>query len=300
MSQSTDPVFKQVGTYLQVDDKAAAREILQKYLKQNPRSIVAWCWLSRSVETRAERLFCLQQAARLQPENKAIRQYIEQMRLRQTPAPLAIHKAIPVTSAAGNATPMTQQMPFARLPPVIPAGNGWRKNSLWAACFLLVGMILIGYFLFFQGTPQVQANILDTGGTAGDSDPVHQVESVRVDQVFQMLEDGMLIGSSNFFSELIAEKVYIRDRWYSREKALAMIATAWEYQRPNRCLSSFYGERDGSQLYQDKTILRLTIYLDNGQSFSMTDGFTADGKLQLTEYDLGQEDTEFSGENSLP
>lgn len=86
MHQSADPVFEQVGAYLRAGNKAAAREILRKYLQLNPRNIDAWYWLSRAVETRAEALFCLQQALRLQPDNREIRGLIEDMQVSH-PAP---------------------------------------------------------------------------------------------------------------------------------------------------------------------------------------------------------------------
>jgi len=155
MHQSADPVFEQVGAYLQAGDKAAAQELLRIYLKHNPRNVDAWYWLSRSVETRAEALFCLQQALRLQPENQEIRKLIDRMQVGQPaprvePAPVTAAPAIPVSGAAAR-------------PPAaaVRAKPGSRRYLLPAVilgvALLLAAAVFIIFNLWLRGTGLAQS-----------------------------------------------------------------------------------------------------------------------------------------------
>ena len=156
MNQSADPVFEQVGAYLRAGNKAAAREILRKYLQLNPRNIDAWYWLSRAVETRAEALFCLQQALRLQPDNREIRGLIEDMQVshpapRVEPAPVNAAPGIPVSGAAARQPGGPARPPAA----VVHTKRGSRRFLLPAvilAAVLLLTAIFVFFSLWFRGS----------------------------------------------------------------------------------------------------------------------------------------------------
>ena len=56
---------------LRKGDSARAREFLTRLLKDNQSNAEYWVWMSAAVETQKERLYCLQTANRLDPENAA-------------------------------------------------------------------------------------------------------------------------------------------------------------------------------------------------------------------------------------
>lgn len=55
------------------DDRAAARRLLTRSLKLQPRNADGWLWLSRTVETPTERLRCVEQALKVRPDHPQAR-----------------------------------------------------------------------------------------------------------------------------------------------------------------------------------------------------------------------------------
>ena len=60
-------------------DKVTAHQLLQQAVQQNPQDINAWLWLSGAVSADQERLHCLQQVIRIDPENAAAAKGIAQL-----------------------------------------------------------------------------------------------------------------------------------------------------------------------------------------------------------------------------
>lgn len=56
---------------LRQDDRARARDLLTRLLKTDQNNAAYWVWLSAAVETQKERLYCLQNALRIDPQNAA-------------------------------------------------------------------------------------------------------------------------------------------------------------------------------------------------------------------------------------
>lgn len=54
-------------------DQARARDILTRLLRANQTNATYWLWMSAVVETNKERIYCLQNAARLEPEDQLAR-----------------------------------------------------------------------------------------------------------------------------------------------------------------------------------------------------------------------------------
>jgi tetratricopeptide (TPR) repeat protein len=57
---------------LRAGDKAKARDLLTKLLKTDQKNALYWIWLSAAVESTKERIYCLQTALQLNPENASI------------------------------------------------------------------------------------------------------------------------------------------------------------------------------------------------------------------------------------
>lgn len=67
-------MFQEALTAIQADDLARARDLLTRLIKRNPRNAAYWLWMSAVVDSLRERKYCLKQAYRLDPDNKAIQQ----------------------------------------------------------------------------------------------------------------------------------------------------------------------------------------------------------------------------------
>lgn len=69
----TDDLLKQGITALKAGQKAKARELLLRVVKQDKRNEAAWLWLSGAVDTDRERRLCLENALAINPDNEAAR-----------------------------------------------------------------------------------------------------------------------------------------------------------------------------------------------------------------------------------
>ena len=66
-------MLQQAVEFIERGNFADARDLLTRVLKTDQNNAVVWVWLSAAMETQKERLYCLQTALRLDPENAAAR-----------------------------------------------------------------------------------------------------------------------------------------------------------------------------------------------------------------------------------
>ena len=64
-----DIMFQEAVEALREGDKAKAKELLTKLLKEDQNNALYWNWLSAAVESTKERIYCLKTALQLDPEN---------------------------------------------------------------------------------------------------------------------------------------------------------------------------------------------------------------------------------------
>jgi len=64
-----DVIFQEAVDALRGGDKTRARELLTGLIKNDQSNVEYWIWLSAAMETSKERLYCLQTAFKLDPEN---------------------------------------------------------------------------------------------------------------------------------------------------------------------------------------------------------------------------------------
>ena len=64
-----DTMFQEAVDALREGDKAKAKDLLTQLLKTDQNNITYWIWLSAAVESTKERIYCLQTAFQLDPEN---------------------------------------------------------------------------------------------------------------------------------------------------------------------------------------------------------------------------------------
>ncbi len=62
-------MFQEAVDALREGDKAKAKDLLTKLLKTDQNNVLYWIWLSAAVESNKERIYCLQTAHQLDPEN---------------------------------------------------------------------------------------------------------------------------------------------------------------------------------------------------------------------------------------
>src|SRR5512134_183449 len=66
-----DAVFQEAVEALRAGNKNRARELLTGLLKTDQNNATYWVWMSATVDTTKERIYCLQTALKLDPENAA-------------------------------------------------------------------------------------------------------------------------------------------------------------------------------------------------------------------------------------
>src|SRR4030095_6151595 len=66
-----DAVFQEAVEALRVGNKSRARELLTGLLKTDQNNATYWVWMSATVDSAKERIYCLQTAFKLDPQNAA-------------------------------------------------------------------------------------------------------------------------------------------------------------------------------------------------------------------------------------
>lgn len=67
--QNSDTIFQDAIDALRREDKPRAKELLTLLLQSDQNNPIYWIWLSASVDSQKERIYCLQTALKLDPEN---------------------------------------------------------------------------------------------------------------------------------------------------------------------------------------------------------------------------------------
>ena len=145
-----DAVFQEAVEALRAGNKNRARELLTGLLKTDQNNATYWVWMSATVDTPKERIYCLQTAFKLDPENAAAKRG------------LILHGALP---ADDTVQPFPVNRPKAWEEKLLlahekPKPKGWEavKASPVARLggFAALGVILIGALVF--GFLQARAN----------------------------------------------------------------------------------------------------------------------------------------------
>lgn len=149
-----DAVFQEAVEALRVGNKSRARELLTGLLKTDQNNANYWVWMSATVDTAKERIYCLQTAFKLDPANAAAKRG------------LILHGALP---ADETIQPFPVNRPRAWEEKLLLAHEKPRLKG-WAAVraspitrlggFVALGAVLIGaiVFGFFQLTKNQTAS----------------------------------------------------------------------------------------------------------------------------------------------
>jgi tetratricopeptide (TPR) repeat protein len=73
MTSVEQKMYQEALTALQKGDKARAKDLFTRLLRMNSSRVDYWLWMSATMDTARERLFCLKEALRIDPANRAAR-----------------------------------------------------------------------------------------------------------------------------------------------------------------------------------------------------------------------------------
>lgn len=73
MADEIDTMFQEAVEALRLGDRPRAKELLTRLLKTDQNNVNYWIWMSAAVETAKERVYCLQTALRIEPENATVK-----------------------------------------------------------------------------------------------------------------------------------------------------------------------------------------------------------------------------------
>ena len=137
-----DAIFQEAVEALRVGDKSRARELLTGLLKTDQNNASYWVWMSATVETAKERIYCLQTAFKLDPENAAAKRGLilhGAMAADETIQPFPVNrpKAWEEKLLLAHEKPKPKGWAAVRASPVARLGG-----------FVALGVVLIGALVF--------------------------------------------------------------------------------------------------------------------------------------------------------
>jgi tetratricopeptide (TPR) repeat protein len=142
MAETVDTMLEQAIEALRQYDKAGAKDILTRLIKANHASATYWIWMSAAVDTLKERVYCLETALKLDPDNGVAKRG------------LVILGALPPD---GNIKPLPLNRPRAweeqlHLARENPHAGFLANPATRLAGVLLTGAVLIvaAFFVFFS------------------------------------------------------------------------------------------------------------------------------------------------------
>jgi tetratricopeptide (TPR) repeat protein len=188
-----DVVFQEALEALKEGKKARARELLTGLLKSDQNNATYWVWLSATMDTPKERIYCLQTALKLDPDNATAKRG------------LILHGALP---ADDSIQPFPVNRPRAweqklLLAHETPKPRGWaavkaspatRIGGLIALAAVFIAALIFGFII-----PGVSSNARPPTHTPGPS-PTYTLTVTAVNATGQPA----IIGTSAPLSELLA------------------------------------------------------------------------------------------------
>lgn len=132
-----EQLYREGVAAIRAGDKATGREKLKQVIQQNNRHEQAWLWLSAAVESDAERISCLKNVLKLNPDNEAAQRGLEKLGVSPphvpvpptpTPPPVPSFSAPPAAEPAPAPQPPIPDPPLPGVAqrPAAPAGDAVR------------------------------------------------------------------------------------------------------------------------------------------------------------------------------
>src|SRR5512143_2432588 len=189
-----DEVFQEAVEALRAGNKSKARELLTGLLKTDQNNATYWVWMSSTVDTVKERIYCLQTAFKLDPQNAAAKRG------------LILHGALPPDETI---QPFPVNRPRAWEEKLLlehekPKPKGWAavKASPVARLggFAMLGLVLVGAIVYAFNLVLTQQEARPATITPGPS-PTDTLTPTSVNATGQPVTP---VGTAAPLSELLA------------------------------------------------------------------------------------------------
>lgn len=188
-----DAVFQEAVEALREGKKDRARELLTGLLKTDQKNATYWVWMSATMDTPKERIYCLQTALKLDPENRAAKRGLIQ------------HGALPPDDSI-QPFPVNRPRSWEQkllLEHETPKPKGWAAVKASPvtriAGFAALGIVLISAVVFGFIIPGANRNTRAATRTPGPS-PTYTLTVTSVNATGQPV----VVGTSAPLSELLA------------------------------------------------------------------------------------------------
>ncbi|MEW5940660.1 MAG: tetratricopeptide repeat protein [Chloroflexota bacterium] len=144
MAEEVDTLFQEAVDALRGGDRPRAKELLTRLLKTDQKNANYWVWMSAAVETNKERVYCLQTALQIDPENAAAKRGMVLLGAAPPdetiqPFPVNRPRAWEENLKLAHEKPK-EKKPFLKRPLVRLAG-------LSVAAMAVLGLVLFGFIL---------------------------------------------------------------------------------------------------------------------------------------------------------
>ncbi len=132
-------IFNEAMAAIEQGDKSRARDLFTRLIKQDANQLEYWLWMSAVVETPRERIYCLKEALRLDPQNQAARRGL----ILQGVLPADSSLAVPLRYQRRNWQSQIQK--FAAPEPMMKAGS-WKQIAVFSgAVVMLAALLFFGF-----------------------------------------------------------------------------------------------------------------------------------------------------------
>ncbi len=144
MSEEVDTLFQEAVDALRGGDRPRAKELLTRLIKAEQNNVNYWVWMSAAVETNKERVYCLQTALRIDPENAAAKRGLILLGALPPdesvqPFPVNRPRVWEENLKLAHERPK-EKKPFLKTPAARLAGLG-------ALAFVICGLVIFGFTL---------------------------------------------------------------------------------------------------------------------------------------------------------
>jgi hypothetical protein len=127
-----DIMLKEAIDALAKGQRTRARDLLARLLRADQTNPNYWLWMSSVVESRSERIYCLESVLRLDPDHAAAKRGMVLLGAR--PPELEVAPVVPVRRKWGASLEEEPEIPLTR----------WQK-LLQTRCYALVFLSWLGY-----------------------------------------------------------------------------------------------------------------------------------------------------------
>lgn len=110
-----DTLLRQGIAAVKAGQRARARALLQRVLRQRPNDVNAWLWLSGAVETDDDRRMCLERVLAIDSKNPHAKKGLEKLGPRVTPPPTAPQQLEPQPASKKTTQQKTRRSPVMPL-----------------------------------------------------------------------------------------------------------------------------------------------------------------------------------------